>query len=524
MSERQSIVVEGLTIEYDDPAELESPEVQQAIGEAREAVRANPLLAYVPHEKQKPFHVARTKIKVFIGGNRSGKSTAGITDDLIQILPWSFVPEHLRDFKIWEGDFFCRIVVPDYGRPFRAVLETTQKWVPPGALMGGGWEKAFKEREHCLYFADGNFIEFMTLEQDVSKFGGSARHRVHFDEEPTGEKGERIRYECVERLTDYHGDELFTFSAVSGGLGWTYDELFEKRGEEVMPQVFINSRMTLVQAHQDDNPHLSQAGKDENLEKLPEAEREARRAGNYVHYKGLVYPMFDMGLHVIDELDPKDVHDLFVVDDNQYDGIDPGMQTTAILFGGFDKDNRLAIFDELYLSGRWAIPEFAAEAIREKRKKWKLPERPRYTLIDPSARNRSLTDGDSVQAAYWRADVRTIHANNSREAGVFEVMRRMEHRSSEGDPRPLVAITRNCKNLIKEVQRYRRDDREDGTFDVVKRDDHGCDVLRYIAQAKPLPTPRRKDELLERHWVPGTAPPFRAKQKEREHGPLGIYT
>ena len=65
------------------------PEAQRA--EATELLlklesqyKANPLLRYEPHDKQVVFHSSHEQIKAFLGGNRSGKTTAGILDDLIQ--------------------------------------------------------------------------------------------------------------------------------------------------------------------------------------------------------------------------------------------------------------------------------------------------------------------------------------------------------------------------------------------------------------------------------------------------------
>lgn len=517
---------EGLVLQVDDPAILEDPEVKALLQQSIDSLDHNPLQKYWPHPKQKAFHWARTKIKVFMGGNRSGKTTAGAIDDVIQAVDEDVLPEHLKAYKIWQPPFKCRIITPDYGRSFQSVIEVLQQWIPTSQYLGGSWETAFKDKDHILRFANGSFFEFMTLEQEVNKFGGSARHRIHYDEEPKGEKGEEIRNECAMRLVDYRGDELFTFSPVNG-LSWTYDELFEKKGPEVEKQVWLDDVMVLVQADQDDNPHIDQQGKEEALEKLPEAQREARKSGNYTHWKGLVYPDFTPELHVVDQekVTPEIVSKL-----TQIDGIDPGQGTTAILFAGFfEKNNCVLVFDELYLHGNGAIPENAAERIFDIRNHWDLPQRPKYCVIDPAASSRDLASGERVDQAYRRAGVKCIHAQNEVEAGVFEVMRRLEYKADDGEgdrkPEPLLLVSSRCVQLLKEIGKYRLDPKQDGSFGVVKKNDHGCDVMRYICMARPLAPARRKQRrrVAAQRWTPGTAPPF-TPSRPRVGGPMGKFT
>lgn len=508
-------------IEFDDPELLEkSPEAKALAEEFLAAVEANPLYAFRPHPKQRPFLETRAKVKVFVGGNRSGKTSTGLVDDIIQALDEDWVPEHLKAYKVWQPPFKCRIVLPDYKQPLQAVMEVLRQWIPPATLKGGSWETAYSKKEEVVRFANGSFFEFLTQEQDLDKFGGSARHRIHYDEEPKGEKGEAIVDECSMRLIDHAGDELYTYTP-QWGLGWTFDKFEEEKGPEVSERVWLNEEMVVVRAWSTDNPHVNQDEVVKRMANLPEAVRRAREKGEYQHFKGLVYPMFDAEVHVLDnEPSAKHVKGL-----EQRDGIDPGMQTTAVLFAGFDADNVVLIYDELALSDRWAIPENAAQRIFDVRNnRWKLPRRPRYTLIDPSARNRSLTDADSVEAAYHRAGVKVLPANNDVEAGVFEVMRRFEHRDSEGEPAPLILISPKCTGLIREINRYRRQPKEDGSFGVVKKDDHRVDTLRYICQSRPVaPTPRRSPRQEHKPWVPGTAPPARPRGR-RTHGPMGKYS
>jgi len=519
-------------IEVSDPSALSDPAVQRELAAFNAALEANPLWAYKPHKKQLAFHSAKVRLRVYFGGNRSGKTAAGVIDDVIQCIDKESVPDHLKRFKRFEPPCRIRIVVPDFDKPLRAIEETILRWCPAFELKGGSWEEAYAKRNYTIRFGNGSFIEIMSYEQDISKFGGVTRDRIHYDEEPDGDKGQQIRQECEMRLIESRGDEIFTFTPLKG-LGWTFDEFEEEKGPEVEKNVWLNDRLLVVRASIRDNPAIPPEEIDLRMAGLPELVRRAREDGEFLHMEGLVYPMFDKDLHCVNaEWLRSDAGKDHIQRLETYEAIDPGYNTTAILFAGFDKENRLLIYDELYLTESDAIPENAAKRIMEKRQAWGTGK-PILTLIDPSARNHSLTateiEGvtrqDTVEAAYYRAGIPNVRANNDKEGGVFEVMRRLEHRDSEGEPDPLLLIGGNCTSLIRETRRYRLKPKDDGSFDVVKREDHGPDCKRYLCNHRPLNRPKAISVAQRRpeQWNPGTAPPAPTKPAPEPVGPMGKW-
>src|SRR5438309_1374599 len=101
-----------LQFDREQIARLPPSEREQALALLEEyegAVKANPLIRYEPHPKQVVFHESHEPLKCFLGGNRSGKTTAGILDDLIQCVDRDCVPPHLLPYKRWEPPFYCRI-------------------------------------------------------------------------------------------------------------------------------------------------------------------------------------------------------------------------------------------------------------------------------------------------------------------------------------------------------------------------------------------------------------------------------
>lgn len=501
-----------------DPKLLEDPEVRELLSEYDQSLEANPLQNYFPYDKQRAFHMAKVRLRILLGGNRAGKSTTGGVNSLIQAMDEDSVPDHLKDFKIWQPPFYCRIITPDFTRTLKAVAEVIRRWCPRHEMRGGSWEKAWSQQEKVFYFANESFFEFLTYEQDLDKHGGTARHRVWFDEEPDGEKGEAVREEASMRLIDFKGDEIFTFTPLNG-LGWTFDEFWEEKGPEIEKDVWVNETMAVVRADMSDNLSLDKDEIEYRLSKLPERQRNARKSGNFEHFKGLVYEMFDPEIHVVPMPNRQHVQSLQLSV-----AIDPGMQCTAVQFAGFDRDNAMLTFDELHLSDEDAIPENAAAAIINKLKWWGIFDTSKVRFwIDPSARNRSLTDAQRVQQLYKNAGIRASGAQNDVEMGVFEMQRRLENKDAAGNPAPLYFVAENCTHTRKEFPRYRLDIQEDGKFKVVKRGDHHMDGDRYNAASRPLPQkPRPKPRHRQEVYVPGTVPAVQPRQRA-ECGPFGRY-
>lgn len=521
--------VSGMGLEVDDPAVLEDPEVLELLARANESLEENPLYRYVPHERQLIFHEHRCKTKAFVGGNRSGKSTATVIDCLVQALDLSAVPEALRKYRIWPDGtkFKCRFITPDYGKPFQSLLETIQMWVPPSQLKGGSWEKAYKDKDHVVIFANGSVFDFMTTEQPPSKHGGSARHRIVWDEEPPDtEDGERIYTQARMRIADYHGDMLWGFTPISEKLGWVFDEIHDaavEEGEQISERVWLNEGegLLLVQASIFENPHLSEEGREDAIKGIRGDQRAAVTEGAFTNAKGLVWEAFDPqpeGIHVV----PEEWIDKDLVKHLEHlDSIDPGQIQTAILFGGIDKHDRVVIYDELALSGRAATPDRAAESMANLREGWGLPDVCKYPIIDPAARSRDLGSGERVGEQWVAAGIPVIYGKHDLEAGCTEVERRLIHHVDDPDnegekkPFPLIIISSRCKNLIRQMRRYRKKPKEDGSFGVVKKDDHACDALRYLCMERRIPVKRRRRHPRHQAWVPGTAPPYKPQQRRR---------
>jgi phage terminase large subunit-like protein len=452
------------------PAERRE-EARALLATYEERVRANPLLAYVPHRKQVVFHGSNEPLKVFLGGNRSGKTTAGICDDVIQAVDRDCLPESLRAFKKWDAPFYCRIIVPDFTSTLEGVIfQKLREWTPRAQLVGGGFDKAYDKARRRLHFENGSWFDFLTFEQDLDKFGGAALHRVHYDEEPPA----AIRRESTMRLIDYGGDELFTMTPLQG-MSWMYDAIWEPWTKGRLDEA------TVVLVDMDDNPHLDERTKRRALAGLSHEERQARKSGRFVHFAGMIYDDFSRNEHVVPEVSelPRDVR-VFV-------GIDPGMRhMAAVLWVYLTADDRMVVFDELALQGHTV--KQVAEAIHLRNQRWGreidgriVPLQPAWYVIDPAARNVVHQTGRSDQMEFTDHGIVTILGQNSVTAGINRVKERLQaHR---------LVVAANCQTMIDQFRKYRwaspSRTESDPKEKPVKSDDHLLDALRYVVMSRP---------------------------------------
>lgn len=455
-------------------------EAQALLQSYETMVRANPLLAYEPHSKQVIFHESTEQLKAFLGGNRSGKTTAGILDDIIQAVDENVLPDHLKAYKKFQPPFHCRIVCPGEDQLHSTIFQKLREWTPTSQLVGDRFDKAYEKSRGILHFKNGSFIDFLTYGQEVDKFGGTAKHRIHYDEEPPRE----IRMEGVMRLLDYErADELFTMTPIHG-MTWMFDDIWEPWRKGLLQ----DAKVVLVDM--DDNPHLDAEQKAKLLAGFSKSELEARKSGKFVHFAGMIYEEFARHKHVIPEIAS------VPAGSRVYVGIDPGMRhMAAVVWTYLTPEDTMVVFDELALQGQNV--EQVCEAIKLVNQKWgRRTEKgvialsPNWYVIDPSARNIEHQTGRSDQAEYTKHGIVTIQGQNSKTAGISAVKVRLEHQR--------LLVCANCETLISEFRKYRwkkpKKVEDDPKEEPVKTDDHLLDALRYVVASRPYNPPEEKEE------------------------------
>lgn len=398
--------------------------------------------------------------------HNSGKTTAGLADDIIQAIDEDAVPEHLKPYKKFKPPFLCRIMAESFPVLETTLLQKLQELLPADQLLGGSWAKAYDKNLRVLYFANGSKFFFMTYEQEVRKMGGASIDRVHFDEEPPL----AVFNECRLRVMAHGGDLLFTMTPVFG-LTWTFDQLWRRRGDQVEKDVYRAPDIDVVTVDIKDNPTIDHRQIELALEGMSDEERAAREKGHFVALHGLIYADFKRDLHVTPERPIPDNVNVVV-------GIDPGMRyAAAVVWIYLTPDDTMVVFHESYHQGQSARQ--VCQTIHETNAA--LDVHPLYYVIDPAARNKEHQTGRSTQMEYADNGIVTILGQHAVTAGINRVRERFQ--------KERLYIQANCTQLIDELQKYRwkRPPRtgEDGKEAPVKKEDHGLDALRYAVMSRP---------------------------------------
>lgn len=381
---------------------------------------------YVPHLKQLAFHSATQRGRLYIGGNRAGKTVAGIVEDINYargIHPYRKVPSaptrgRIVSVSLEEG--VKKIIIPELKR-----------WVIPSDLINGSWEDSYSASSRTLTFNNGSFIELMSYDQDVDKFSGVSRHWTHFDEEPP----KPIFTECKMRLLDTAGSYWITMTPVDG-MTWIYDDIF-------LLSLEPSAKIAVIIVDTAENPHVSAEEIEDVISGLDENERAARKEGRFVNIGRPVFSQFDFDRHVIPELNVDQLKS--ILNWSQYNSMDYGLRNPTVwLWHAVGSDGTIISFDEISASGLF-VNDFAL-MINEKNNK--LNRRvPDIYVGDPSIAQRNGIQGDTIKTAYSNFGIDILLGNNNQHIGVEKMNRYLKGNKW--------FITNNCPQLISSLQRTR---------------------------------------------------------------------
>jgi phage terminase large subunit-like protein len=405
---------------------------------------------YKPQPHQINFHSSLSRGRLFIGGNRSGKTVGGAAEAVMwltgkhQFHQKFRTPVRGRAVGVDFDNGVNKIMMPEIAR-----------WLPPSELIKNSWEESYSKGDKTLTLENGSTMEFMSYDQDVDKFAGTSRHFMWFDEEPP----EEIFNECLARLIDTAGNWWLTMTPLID-MSWTLDRLYT-------PGMTVNSSEIEI---------LTMG--------MTEEQKAARLKGKYMTYSGTIYgPVLDQ-LVYIDPITESDHWGTYYDKWGHFGMLDHGYTNpTAFLLAAFDEEGRIVVYDEYYERAR--IVRENALGIHSMITGHKLKEKMEYIVADPSIRNTDPINRSSIQHEYAENGLYFSLANNDVSAGINRVTSRFKNRQ--------LFITRNCTNLIWELNRYRWDkfqtskaaNKNNKKETPLKKDDHAVDALRYGVVSRP---------------------------------------
>ena len=416
---------------------------------------------YTPHKKQALFHqVGReAKQRLFLAGNRTGKTFCACVE----------VVMHLTGIypRWWKGYRFTHPVdvwvASNTGQTTKNILQE-QYYLGKEGVMGYIPEHLITRMTRQNGIPDGidtvyvkhvtggiSSLGFKSYDQGRSKFQGTKKHIIHFDEEPPYP----VYAEALMRTMathDHVGMLMITMTPLMGFTEMVQHFMEGQKAEEVS-----NGRFYL-QATWDDNPHLSISERDTILSSLKPHERDAREKGTPTLGLGLVYPVDDDKVTV----EPFEIPSHWP----RCYGLDFGWSNpTAVLFAAHDRDN-----DIIYCYGEYANKELTPEQHAThliRRGAQAIPG-----VYDPAGKISSQKDGENLVNLYREAGLQMLSkADNSKEKGIMKVLQRLQNGQ--------LKIFKNLEKTLGEYRIYSRG--EDGV--VKKGNDHLMDCLRYIVMS-----------------------------------------
>jgi phage terminase large subunit-like protein len=435
------------------------------------------LRMYNPHEKQVLFHNSDKWGRLFIGGNRSGKSVGGVTEGLMR------ATRRHPTAKLPRGEIRGRVVVSNFtDHLFGIIFPIYKQWVIPSDLINGSWEDSWNANERTLTFDNGNFIDFKSTDQDLVKHAGTSRHWVHFDEEcPMAYFNENNQ-----RLIDTNGVWWMTMTPVEG-MTWVYDQLYMPYSEGKIDNIFI------VEVDQDDNPYLDRQGKDNAATLLSEDERATRKSGRFAAKGGFIFKEFLETAHVRPPFLPNKDWRIYV-------SIDHGWNNpTAVLWHAVHEDGNVITFHEYYVHHK-TVKEIA-NSILGINATLNL-EVYLYTGDPAMAQGNGIT-GTNVIQEYALNGIGLAIEGVPRSVGIGIDKMRSYLKVNRYTKRPYWMITENCPNLIRQMKHVhwktynsaKLNDQNNVRDEVHKKDDHAFDSARYFFTLMPDLAPNSADTI-----------------------------
>ncbi len=243
----------------------------------------------LPHQKE--FIYSKQKFTVLLGGNRSGKTFAGLFNVILFCLDLHPVYRLKRSL---DGEITVWVVGLDRVNHLAPTLFPRFQSLLPETEID-----AIDTRNLEIKLKNGVHVYFKSCDSGASKFQSAAVDFLWFDEEPP----EAIWREAITRTIDKSAPVYVTMTPTNG-VSWSYSELYQKAenggikdGEIVKDvKVLFGDRIKVIRARMTDNTFLSKDEVENFLKNLDETEKAVRLNGDYISFGDKkVFDAFTLG-------------------------------------------------------------------------------------------------------------------------------------------------------------------------------------------------------------------------------------
>lgn len=434
------------------------------------------------------FHSSEANERLAIGSNRSGKTTCGVVEDIW----WATGTHPYLDTP--RPPVSIRCVCTDFVNGIqKTILPKFKEYLRHTDLLGGSWSKAYSKEFRTLHFDKrfgDTFIEFMSYDQDVEKFGGPPRHLVHYDEPPPYD----IYMECQARLVDYGGKSFCTFTPINldARTSWIY-QLWKDANKGT------DSKLSCFFFDIYKNVHLPKGFVDDFAKRIRgEGEYLARVKGKFPRLAGRIYPDLSRERHVIRPFK-------IPADWSWYIAADPHTRKeTAAVVAVVDREGVVYIVGELLMKAKAKV---ILDVIRQSLGRNKLAA---AFMDDQSKAPNQYLDGRSIWQEFIDPDRDGSNKGiffipvSGRHKDVIPGLRRVNDYLGLDTlyDKPRLFIFDTCVQTIEQLEGYVWEDYKHKIDAPVMEKPHKvkddlCDCVRYLLMGDPVYVKPRSDETTD---------------------------
>lgn len=435
-------------------------------------------MEHKPYDLQSLFHLSEAWIRLFGGGNRSGKTMGGAYD----VSTFCLGIHPVRNIKMKRNPpVKFRIVGHDVKAVWRYILPKLYYFMPKCEII-----KKPNTMDAMMILRNGSLLEFLTNEMDILAHGGQDLDGVWFDEEPS----QKIFDANMMRLVDRDGFVIMSMTPecdeTKSQISWTFDEIYEKAEKRYEKnqdtgELIIENRKGMIDsldidgfgdkdltieafnASSYDNPHIQNKVLKKLEKKYSAREKQSRIYGKYVQTQAKIYWAFVNNvwpdgnlIKPYNEWEAGDPYDLSLKDaygQNPYKDwlfieiIDPHrVKPWGILHGWRDPHGRL-YFTKERLSpedDRQTIDQYSViiKDMREGRE-------PDISLIDPSSKTFDPASGSSLFDELLKRGIFVQEADRDEKDWGWNNVNTMMAFDKDGDSQPDLFV---CEDLF--ILRY----------------------------------------------------------------------
>jgi hypothetical protein len=530
--DRYRLVVGRRIYSYDTKYLKDNPKVANALKALELEYKKNPLQFFMPNgeEALSFLNDDKSSVKMLVAGNRFGKTTHGIIDMILDIIPcdpnWKIFTENGVKYRPWKG------VPQQWGvasYSWRHITMTIAplllQWIPDEFLGEYAINTANNKRKVVnaekrpfIELTNGSSAQFFCYTQETSNYESAALAGWLWDEQGYEDKFDG----ADERTRTLNGRHIFPLTPhrIKGrpdtGAGTWIHGLW--KGETTK-----GHRVGRYMACTFDNPDWIYSEKEKRKafikwvvepskhhDNKTLAEGESRLYGEFHESAGLVYDELVRDVHIIDSFDLPSHW-------TRYRGLDHGHKNpTACIMGAVAPNGDIFLYDEYYATnktiyenvnniilqcgnarqftgkrsdfgGNTEFNEFE-EVMQSQEFEWTALDGRSYAFTDP---NTKRIYGDMYESAGMLC--KAAPGGDAKIDIVKEFLRidyDRDHFVTKTKGAPTVYIFRECKMLIQELFSYVWVEQKETVTGTAKpkpkkKNDHAVNAMEYLLTSGP---------------------------------------